>query len=111
MWRRLQAIPGVTSVGASTALTISPGGTTVVVGVEDFPPPAGQYAPVRQVEWITGDYFEAMQNPILAGRSIEWSAVHARSPVAVVTESFAEEHWGDPTAALGKRISYRSAAS
>ena len=38
MWRRLQAIPGVTSVGASSALTLNTaGGPFVPVYFEDFP--------------------------------------------------------------------------
>jgi len=45
-----------------------------------------------------------MQNPVLAGRPIEWSDIHDRAPVAVVTANFAEEYWGSPVAALGKRI-------
>ncbi len=53
---------------------------------------------------IAEGYFEAMQNPVLAGRPIEWSDIQGRVPVAVVTENFAEEHWGSPAAALGKRI-------
>ena len=45
-----------------------------------------------------------MQNPLLAGRPIDWSDIHARAPVVVVTANIAEEHWGSPAAALGKRI-------
>ncbi len=50
-----------------------------------------------------------MQNPILAGRPLEWSDIHARAPVVVVTENFAEEYWGSPAAALGRRITASSA--
>ncbi len=45
-----------------------------------------------------------MQNPVLAGRPIEWSDIHDRAAVVVVTENFAEEYWGSPAAALGERI-------
>ncbi len=72
--------------------------------VEDFPVIPPQLPSVRWTKWIAEDYFEAMQNPVLAGRPIEWSDVHDRAPVAVVTENFAEEYWGSSAAALGKRI-------
>ncbi len=76
-------------------------GNVHVDGVNQPP----QYPPLMPGKWITGDYFEAMQIPLLAGRPIEWSDIHARAPVAVVTANFAEEYWGSPAAALGKRIS------
>ena len=57
MWRRLQAIPGVTSVGASTSLTMDGAGESPgLIRVEDFP----RQTPVTQNQWITGGYFEAM---------------------------------------------------
>ena len=81
IWRRLREIPGVTSVGGSNSLTTDGviRGTPIVV--EEFPLSAGQRAPGRRMKWITEDYFEAMQIPILAGRSIEWSDMHDRAPV------------------------------
>jgi predicted permease len=45
-----------------------------------------------------------MQTPLRAGRSIEWSDIHDRTPVVVVTENLAEEYWGDPASALGERV-------
>ncbi len=45
-----------------------------------------------------------MQNPVLAGRSIEWSDIRGRASVVVITRNVAEDHWGSPAAALGKRI-------
>ena len=106
MWSRLHEIPGVTSVGASSALTLL--GTLSQgdpIRVEDFPiTDPGQVPTVSRIKHITGGYFEAMQNPVLAGRTIEWSDIRERAPVAVVTQNFAEEYWGSPAAALGKRI-------
>ncbi len=107
MWRRLQEIPGVTSVGASTNLTMDDGGFGSSIRVEDFPAIPSEYLPSK---WITGGYFETMQIPLLAGRPIEWSDIHARAPVAMVTANFAEEKWGSPAAALGKRIRFPDSA-
>ena len=98
MWRRLQAIPGVTSVGAVGRLVTA-------IRVEDSPGSPPQPSSFGPAHYITGDYFETMRIPLLAGRPIEWSDIHARAPVAVVTANFAEVYWGSPAAALGKRIS------
>ena len=76
------------------------GGVGSQIRVEDFP----QQPLFTTSKWITEGYFETMQNPVLAGRPIEWSDIHARAPVAVVTANFAEERWGSSAAALGKRI-------
>ncbi len=104
MWRRLKEIPGVTSVGASSSLTMDDYDSNDAVWVEDVPIVPDQLPPIRRFKWITGDYFKTMQNPLLAGRPIEWADIHDRAPVAVVTENFASEYWGDPASALGERI-------
>ncbi len=104
MWRRLQDIPGVTSVGASTSVTMAGNAYISSLLVEDFPFNRDQSSPARRFKWITGGYFETMQNPLLAGRTIEWSDIHEGARVAMVTANFAEEHWGSPGAAVGERI-------
>jgi predicted permease len=72
--------------------------------VEDFPAPEGQLPPLRRFKFIGERYFETMGNPIVAGRAITWNDVHTMAPVAVVSENFAREFWGDPAKALGRRI-------
>jgi predicted permease len=99
IWRRLHEVPGVVSVGASTTVTMGGGSSSRNVLVEDLAVPA-----VTRVKWVSGGYLGTMQNPVLAGRSIEWPDVHDRVPVAVVTANFAEVYWGSPPAAIGKRI-------
>ena len=104
MWRRFLEIPGVTSVGASSALALSAVGPFVRVYIEDFPLPPEEPAPAWQHRSVAGNYFATMQNPVLAGRAIEWSDIHDRAPVVVITRNVAEDYWGSPAAALGKRI-------
>ena len=105
VWGRLEEMPGVTSVGASSQLTTDVAGSNYSeLLVEDFPLPVGEFAPLRRFKYITEDYFEAMQIPVLAGRPIAWSDIHDGTPVAVVTENFARQYWGDPAGAIGRRI-------
>ncbi len=111
MWRRFQEIPGVTSVGAATGLTMDVGSAPSTIRVEDFPVIPPQSPPIIPSKRITAGYFETMQIPLLAGRPIEWPDIHDRAPVAVVTANFAEERWGSPAAALGKRIRLNDSAT
>jgi hypothetical protein len=101
---RLESLPGVVSVGASTSLTMDGYDRSNTMQVEGFPAEEGQLAPFRRLKWIAGDYFRTMENPVLAGRAITWSDIHSPAPLAVVTEDLTLEYWSSPTEAVGKRI-------
>jgi putative ABC transport system permease protein len=54
---------------------------------------------------ITGDYFRALQIPLLAGRTFG-PGDNAEGPkVVIINETTAKRYFGSPTAALGKRLS------
>ena len=93
MWLRLREIPGVTSVGLSSSVTMDGNRSAGPVWIEDYPVVPPDFR-IRRHKYITEDYFDAMQNPVLAGRPIEWSDIHDRAPVVVVPENFAAEYWG-----------------
>jgi putative ABC transport system permease protein len=59
---------------------------------------------IGRFKWIGDNYFQAMGNPIVAGRAITWADSYQRNMVTVVNESFAREFWKAPAAALGRRI-------
>ena len=80
------------------------GGGFDPIYVEDFPTTDGQLALTRRCKWIGAGYFETMENPIVAGRSITWADIHNRARVLLVTENFAREYWDAPGDAIGKRI-------
>ena len=102
---RLAEIPGVTSVSAAASVGMDRWDGNDGIHVEEFPVPEGEVEPVRRLNWVAADYFATIRNPVLAGRSIDWDDIHQRRPVAVVTENFARLYWGEPSRALGKRIS------
>ena len=102
--RRLEQIPGVTSVGVSSSITMDGNDSNDPIFVEDFPDAAGKLPPLRRFKFIGANYFETMGNPLLAGRAITWTDVYTRAPVTVVTENFAREFWKEPSSALGRRI-------
>ncbi len=97
-------VPGVTSVGASSSITMDGSTSMDPIFVEDHPGPEGQVPPIRRFKWVTGNYLETMGIRLVAGRTISWEDAHEKRRVAAVTENFAREYWGDPSAAIGKRI-------
>ncbi len=108
--RRLAEVPGVLSVGSSSSVTMDGRGGYDPIFVEDFPLSEGQLPPIRRFKWIGPGYFDAMGNPVVAGRTLTWADLRNRSRVIMVTENFAREYWGDPTNAIGRRIGTGMAA-
>jgi predicted permease len=102
---RLEALPGVSRVAASTCLPLSErqlcqGGQLFVEGREL---PAGAIAPFVAVRAVTGDYFSVMGMPILQGRGIERSDVDREEPIVVVNSALARMVFPDQDP-IGRRI-------
>jgi putative ABC transport system permease protein len=102
--RTIEQLPGVTSVGLTSGITMDGSNSNDPIFVEDFPGPGGRIPPLRRFKWISENYFKTMGNPILAGREINWNDIYTRAPVVVINEALAREYWKDPAAALGRRI-------
>jgi hypothetical protein len=51
-----------------------------------------------------------MGTRLVAGRDVTWTDLYDKRRVAIVSENLAREWWGDPAAALGKRIREGGAA-
>jgi predicted permease len=102
--RRIEALPGVTSASLASSVTMDGNDSNDPIFSEDKPLPEGQMAPLRRYKWIPANYFKTMGRALVAGRDITWADVHGIQPVAVITENFAREFYGTPSAAIGKRI-------
>jgi predicted permease len=102
--RRIEQLPGVTSVGLSSSITMDGFDNNDPIFVEEFPGPGGRIPPLRRFKFISDNYFQTMGNSLLAGRAITWSDIYRRAEVVVVSENFAREFWKEPSAALGKRV-------
>jgi predicted permease len=102
---KLSAIPGVTSVGFGSAAPLEsflPNFNPVYA--EDRKLPEGEVPPMRQIRKIAPGYFKTMGTRVLAGRDFTWTDLYGRRRVAIVSDNLAREWWGNPHAALGKRI-------
>jgi predicted permease len=98
------AIPGVTSVGLASSLPLDGDSWHDPIFTEDHPYSEGQLPPLRLFKFVSPAYLQAMGTPLVAGRGLTWTDTYQRMPLVMVSENFAREMWGDPGAALGKRI-------
>ncbi len=105
--RRIEEVPGVVAVALSTSVPMDRRDFENTVVVEERP---NDVSPTRLFNFVSAGYFRTMGIPVLVGRPIEWVDVHERRPVTVISRGFADEYWGDPAAAIGKRIAVGPAA-
>ena len=101
---RLARVPGVTSVGLSSSITMDGEDNGNYVAIEEFPDPEGTMVKLRRFKSIGPRYFETMGNRLVAGRSITWNDIHEQRPVVIISEPLAREYWGEPAKAIGKRV-------
>ncbi|MPZ16662.1 MAG: FtsX-like permease family protein [Luteitalea sp.] len=104
--QRLQQLPGVTSVGLSSSITMDGNDSSDPILVEERPDVGRQMPPLRRFKFIAPGYFETMGNPVRMGRAITWRDIYQDALVAVVSENLAREYWKDPAEAIGKRIRF-----
>ena len=107
--KNLAAVPGVSSVAATTAVPMDGKNYKDSLFVRDRTYQEGEMPPLRYFRFVSPGFFTTMGLPLLAGRDLTWSETYERRPVAIVSENFAREHWHDPLSALGKQIRVGSA--
>ena len=93
---RLAQVPGVSSVGLSSSITMDGEDNGNAIDVEEFPVPEGQLTPLRRFKSVAPGYFETMGNHLVAGRSITWSEIFEQRPVIVISAALAREYWSEP---------------
>ena len=101
---QLARVPGVTSVGLSSSITMDGEDNGNYAAIEEFPDPEGTMVKLRRFKSIGPRYFETMGNRLVAGRSITWNDIYEQRPVVIISEPLAREYWGEPAKAIGKRV-------
>jgi len=104
MLDRLAAIPGVTSVSFANSAPLEGLNYFNPVLAEDKTYAAGELAPMRRFRFIAPGFFKTTGTAIVAGRDFTWTDLYEKHNVAIVSENTAREMWGEPVAAVGKRI-------
>jgi predicted permease len=101
---QIGAIPSVTSVAFATALPMEAEHQNNMVVTAEGKTYAEGIPPLRRAKSVAPGLFATLGTPLLAGRDFTWSDVFEGRQVAIVSENMAREMWGEPSAALGKRI-------
>jgi predicted permease len=104
MLDKLAAIPGVSAVAFANCPPLEDCNPGELMYAEDRNYAVGQIPPIRRYRFITPGFFQATGTPMVAGRDFTWTDLYEMRRVAMVSENVARELWGDPRAALGKRI-------
>jgi predicted permease len=101
----LAAIPGVESAAYGSSMPLEGlfgGWDGIEVDGRDNGAP-GERA-MRTFKFVSPGFFATAGTRVVAGRELEWNEIYAATPVALVSENLARELWGEPAAAVGKRI-------
>ncbi|HET8647980.1 MAG TPA: FtsX-like permease family protein, partial [Vicinamibacteria bacterium] len=100
-----RAVPGVQSVGAVNGLPLMGEIWGKTLTLYDRPLPATlRELPVIQYRIVAGDYFRALDIPIVAGRAFTDADTAGAAKVAIVNRALARKHWGEQDP-VGKVIS------
>jgi predicted permease len=104
LWARLSTLPGVTAAGGVTALPLSQMMAWGPITIEGRTAPEGEKFINADIRVVGGDYFRAMDIPLLKGRLFSQEYDTRTSPrVVVIDGRMAKQFWPgeDP---IGKRI-------
>jgi predicted permease len=103
LWPRLGALPAVSASGGVSSLPLSQMFAWGPITVEGRTPPAGEEFINVDQRMVGGDYFSAMQIPLVAGRLFDEHDTRDQPRVAIIDERMAREIWSgeDP---IGKRV-------
>jgi putative ABC transport system permease protein len=101
---KIAAVPGVTSVALASTVTMSGQGWHDPLYAQDRTYSESQVPPIRFFKFVSPGYMKTMGGTLVAGRDFTWTDVFELRPVAMVSENLARELWGQPAAAIGKRV-------
>jgi predicted permease len=102
---KLQAIPGVKSAAFVSEMPMegydsgwdgiyAEGKTDSYEGIP----------PLRLYKHASPGFLQTVGTRLVAGREWTWTEVYGLQPVVMVSENLAQEMWGSPSAAIGKRL-------
>jgi predicted permease len=103
LWTRLSVLPGASAVGGITALPLSGMMAWGPITIEGRTAPAGEKFINADIRIVGGDYFKAMEIPLLEGRLFGDQDTRTSQRVVVVDERMAKQFWPGESA-IGKRI-------
>ena len=103
IFRKIEAIPGVSSVGLSMSVPMDGNGWEDTAFVKDRKYSPGEL-PIHRFRFVAPGFFKTLGTPLVAGRDFTWGDIYNKVPLAIISEKLARENWHDPSLALGKQI-------
>jgi putative ABC transport system permease protein len=95
-WReRVSTLPGVSAVALSTGLPMSGAGATIHFNIAGRAPKGPEEYRLAGYRAVTPGYFEALNIPLVRGRTITDRDRQGAPLVAVINESMARQHFSD----------------
>lgn len=103
--QRLDALPGVTSIGAVDLLPLSGSDSRTGIGIEGRERKEGEPPTRMHPRSVTPGYFSTMGIPVLRGRGFTAADSGPSEPVVVISEASVRRYFGDEDP-LGRRIQF-----
>ena len=102
---KLKRIPGVNAAGFVSDMPMEgyDSGWDCIFA-KDKTYPEGVIPPLRLYKYISPGFLQTAGTRLIAGREFTWDDVYGLRPVIMVSENFARETWGSPSAAVGKQL-------
>ena len=100
LFAKLQALPGVETVGAVSSLPLSNSEDLRMFAVDGYP---NQESQLAEASWATPNYFRAMRIPLIAGRLFT-ADENPGSQTIVINQSFARKYFAGRNP-IGGRVS------
>jgi predicted permease len=102
---KLSAIPGVASAAFASNMPMEEFGTAwdgIFPEGQEYK--GGVFPPMRVFKFVSPGLFQTAGTKVIAGRDYTWKDLYGGRRVTVLSENLARELWGEPSAAVGKRI-------
>jgi predicted permease len=103
LWARLEGLPGAVAAGGVSALPLSQMFAWGPITVEGRPRVPGEAFINVDQRIVAGDYFRAMEIPLLLGRLFADEDTRTQPRVVVIDDAMAQQLWPNEPA-IGKRI-------
>jgi putative ABC transport system permease protein len=101
----IRGVPGVQTVGVHVDQPFLGGGRQETFKVQGHPDPRPDTGHPAAFNIVTGDFFRAMDLPVLEGRPFDERDTAGSAPVAIVNETMARQFWA-PGQAIGKQLQF-----
>jgi predicted permease len=101
---KLEAIPGVSSVGISRNLPMDNSAWTGPIAIEGRVYAPGENLPRARFGFLAPGFLKTLGTPLVAGREFTWNDIYNEPPVIMVSENFVRQYWANPADALGKKV-------